>query len=277
MRVQALQLLAICQLACASPCKPSYSSTSVALSTTSAEPTSIPAISSSTVADATETSTTFFTESTAVSETETATRETETETASGSTTEAASDSATSTIVITTSSAEPTTRATSTAEPTTTTTAAAEPTNVLTNPGFESGSTTPWSTISQRGALYIFNQGSHSGEFYGYFIADYDDPVVLGVDHPVDKTLLEADTEYHYSIWIKTEQAVNCNTRWITCGAGDGFISSSDWAGPYSEWTQFTMSCMWSQSMLDLGPSIQIRAECQGLEFYVDDAVLIKAD
>ncbi|KAF5600692.1 hypothetical protein FPANT_2138 [Fusarium pseudoanthophilum] len=277
MRVQALQLLAMCQLACASPCKPSYSSTSVALSTTSAELTSIPTISSSTVADTTEISTTFSVESTAVSETETASSETETVTASGSTTQAASDSATSTFVITTSSSEPTTLATSTAEPTTTTTAVAEPTNVLTNPGFESGSAAPWSTISQRGGLYVFDQGSHSGQFYGYFIADYDEPVVLGVDHPVDKTLLEADTEYHYSIWIKTQQAADCNTRWITCGAGGGFISSSDWAGPYSQWTQFTMSCMWSQSMLDLGPSIQIRAECRGLEFYVDDAVLIKAD
>ncbi|KAI3585452.1 hypothetical protein IWW34DRAFT_864260 [Fusarium oxysporum f. sp. albedinis] len=276
MRVLALQMLAICQLACASPCKPS-SSASVTLSTTSAESTSAPAVSSSTIADETETSTTFFTGSTAVSETETATTETETETVSGTTTEVASDLATSTILITTSSAEPTTLATSTAEPTTTTTAAAEPTNVLTNPGFDSGTITPWYTIGQRGTLSLSDEGTHASEFSGHFYADYNGPVVLGVDHPVDQSLIKVDTEYHYSIWIKTTAAVDCQTRKITCGAGGGYILGTDWAGPYNEWTQFTMSCIWNQNFLDLVPSIQIRAECQSLEFYVDDAILIEAN
>ncbi|SCV28618.1 uncharacterized protein FFB14_01836 [Fusarium fujikuroi] len=267
MRV-ALQLLAICQLVCASPCKPSSSSASVALSTTSTEASSTAVVSSSTIADETETSTTFFTESTAVSETETATSETGTETASGSTT----------ILITTSSAEPTTLATSTAEPTTTTTAAAEPTNVITNPGFDSGSTAPWYTLGGRGTLSFTDEDTHSGEFSGHFYtAGYISPVVLGIDHPVDASLIKADTEYHYSIWIKTSTAVNCQSRRITCGAGGGYISGSDWAGPYNEWTEFTMSCTWSQMFLDMVPSIQIRAECQDLEFYVDDAVLIEAN
>ncbi|EWZ90791.1 hypothetical protein NW765_016066 [Fusarium oxysporum] len=276
MRVLALQMLAICQLACASPCKPS-SSASVTLSTTSAESTSAPAVSSSTIADETETSTTFFTGSTAVSETETATTETETETVSGTTTEVASDSATSTILITTSSAEPTTLATSAAEPTTTTTAAPEPTNVLTNPGFDSGTITSWYTIGQRGTLSLSDDPTHAGEFSGHFYADYNGPVVLGVDHPVDQSLIKVDTEYHYSIWIKTTTAVDCQTRKITCGAGGGYILGTDWAGPYNEWTQFTMSCIWNQNFLDLVPSIQIRAECQSLEFYVDDAILIEAN
>ncbi|KAL5584354.1 hypothetical protein FOVSG1_013743 [Fusarium oxysporum f. sp. vasinfectum] len=280
MRALALQMLAICQLACASPCKPS-SSASVTSSTTSAESTSAPAVSSSTIADEIETSTTFFTGSTAVSDTETATAEiatseTETETVSGSTTEVASDSATSTILITTSSAEPTTFATSTADPTTTT-AAAEPTNVLTNPGFDSGTISPWYTIGQRGTLSLSDEGTHAGEFSGHFYADYNGPVVLGVDHPVDQSLIKVDTEYHYSIWIKTTTAVDCQTRKITCGAGGGYILGTNWAGPYNEWTQFTMSCIWNQNFLDLVPSIQIRAECQSLEFYVDDAILIEAN
>ncbi|KAG5806025.1 hypothetical protein H9Q74_008826 [Fusarium xylarioides] len=288
MRVLALQLLAVCQLACASPCKPS-SSGSVALSTTSVEASSMPVASSSTIADETETSTTFFTESSAVSETEiattetatteTATTETETETVSGSTTQIASDSATSTILITTSSAELTTLATSTADPTTTTTAAAEPTNVLANPDFESDTTPPWHPIGQFGYFATDDEGAHSGNFSGrfYLTEFYNSPVVLGVDHPVDSSLIKADTEYHYSIWIKTSTAVNCQSRKITCGAGGGFISSSVWAGPYNEWTQFTMSCTWSQMFLDMVPSIQIRAECRSLEFYVDDAVLIEAN
>ncbi|KAG5772883.1 hypothetical protein H9Q72_001062 [Fusarium xylarioides] len=244
----------------------------------------MPVVSSSTIADETETSTTFFTESTAVSETEiatteTATTETETETVSGSTTEIASDLATSTILITTSSAEPTTLATSTAEPTTTTTAAAEPTNVLANPDFESDTTAPWHPIGQFGYFASDDEGAHSGDFSGRFYLSefYNSPVVLGVDHPVDSSLIKADTEYHYSIWIKTRTAVNCQSRKITCGAGGGFISSSVWAGPYNEWTQFTMSCTWSQMFLDMVPSIQIRAECQSLEFYVDDAILIEAN
>ncbi|QGI64052.1 hypothetical protein CEK26_008004 [Fusarium fujikuroi] len=237
----ALQLLAICQLVCASPCKPSSSSASVALSTTSTEASSTAVVSSSTIADETETCTTFFTESTAV-------------------------------------AEPTTLATSTAEPTTTTTAAAEPTNVITNPGFDSGSTAPWYTLGGRGTLSFTDEDTHSGEFSGHFYtAGYISPVVLGIDHPVDASLIKADTEYHYSIWIKTSTAVNCQSRKITCGAGGGYISGSDWAGPYNEWTEFTMSCTWSQMFLDMVPSIQIRAECQNLEFYVDDAVLIEAN
>ncbi|KAF5253697.1 hypothetical protein FANTH_1389 [Fusarium anthophilum] len=273
MRVLTLQLLAVCQLAYASPCKPSSSSSSAALSTTSAESTSLPAISSSTVADETETSTTLFTESTHVSETETATGETETETASGSTTEA-----TSTIIITTSSIEPTTLATSSAEPTTTTTAAAEPTNILTNPGFDSGTTDPWQTLEDRGLLSLSDTGTHSGLFSGYFTADLPDGSdILGVVHPIDKTLLTPNTEYHYSIWIKTTTAFNCQTRLIACGAGAGYISSSDWAGPYNEWTQFTMTCVWDEYFLNLGPNVQIRAECETLEFYVDDAVLIEAN
>ncbi|KAI1053113.1 hypothetical protein LB506_010051 [Fusarium annulatum] len=288
MRVLALQLLAVCQLVCASPCKPSSSSASVALSTTSIEAsstavvssstiadeaetstTSFPVLSSSTMTDGIETSTSVFTESTAVPETETA---------SGSTADVTSDSATSTILITTSSAEPTTLATSTAEPTTTTTAAAEPTNVITNPGFDSGSTAPWYTLGGRGTLSFTDEDTHSGEFSGHFYtAGYISPVVLGIDHPVDASLIKADTEYHYSIWIKTSTAVNCQSRRITCGAGGGYISGSDWAGPYNEWTEFTMSCTWSQMFLDMVPSIQIRAECQNLEFYVDDAVLIEAN
>ncbi|KAF4958951.1 hypothetical protein FGADI_2030 [Fusarium gaditjirri] len=279
MRVPALQLLAVCQLASASPCKPFFSSGSIALSTTSAETTSAHTVSSLTIVDETETSTTFFTESTAVSETKTATTETatsETETVSGSTTEVTSGSATSTILTITSSAEPTTLATFTAEPTTTT-AAAEPTNVLTNPGFDSGSIAPWYTLGGRGTLSLSDEDIHSAEFSGHFFADYNGPVVLGVDHPVDQSLIKPDTEYHYSIWIKTFQAVNCQTRKITCGAGGGFILSTDWAGPYNEWTQFTMSCTWNQMFLDMVPSIQIRAECQSLGFYVDDAILIEAN
>ncbi|KAF5627030.1 hypothetical protein F52700_8513 [Fusarium sp. NRRL 52700] len=277
MRVLALQMLAVCQLACASPCKPS-SSSSAALSTTSAEFTSIPAISSSTIADETETSTNLLTESTAVSVTETATSETETETVSGSTIEAASESATSTVLITISSVEPTSLATSTAEPTTTTTAAAEPTNILTNPGFDSGTTDPWEALEDRGLLSLTDTGTHSGLFSGYFDVDLPDGSdLVGVVHPIDKSLLQADTEYHYSIWIKTTTAFNCQTRLIACGAGAGYILSSDWAGPYNEWTHFTMTCVWDEYFLNLGPNVQIRAECETLEFYVDDAVLIEAN
>ncbi|RBR05645.1 hypothetical protein FVER53590_29963 [Fusarium verticillioides] len=178
------------------------------------------------------------------------------------------------ILITTSSPEPTTLATSTAEPTTTTTAATDPTDVLTDPGFDSDSIAPWYTLGGRGTLSITDEDTHSGDFSGHFYTDgFISPVVLSVDHPVDQSLIKANTEYHYSIWTKTAGAVNCNMRRIT-----GRVhSSSDWAGPYNEWPQFTMSCTWSQMFLDMVPSIQIRAACQNLGFYVDDAVLIEAN
>ncbi|KAF5984282.1 hypothetical protein FCOIX_2785 [Fusarium coicis] len=163
------------------------------------------------------------------------------------------------ILITTSSPEPTTLPTSTAEPTTTTTAATELATVLTDPGFGSDSIAPWYTLGGRGTLSIADEDAHSGDLSGHFYTDgFISPVVLGIDHSVDQSLIKADTEYHY-------------------GAGGGYISSSDWAGPYNEWTQFIMSCTWSQMFLDMVPSIQIRAESQNLEFYVDDAVLIEAD
>ncbi|KAF4345313.1 hypothetical protein FBEOM_717 [Fusarium beomiforme] len=276
MRILVLQLLAISQLASASPCKPVSSSGSLTFSTTSAESTALSTISSSTLAEETETSTTFLTESTAVSETETATSETES--VSGSTTEGSSDSATSTVFITTSSAESTTVATSSTEPTTTTaTSVAEPTNVLVNPGFEDAAAAPWHPIGQFGTVSITDEGTHSGVYSGHYYADLNDQVVLGVDHPIDPSLIKVDQEYTYSIWIKTTTAVHCQTRTITCGSGGGHFKSAEWASQYNEWTQFTMSCTWNQMLHNLGPSIQIRGECQSLEFYVDDAVVIEAN
>ncbi|RBQ76491.1 hypothetical protein FVER14953_20108 [Fusarium verticillioides] len=120
------------------------------------------------------------------------------------------------ILITTSSPEPTTLATSTAEPTTTTTAATDPTDVLTDPGFDSDSIAPWYTLGGRGTLSITDEDTHSGDFSGHFYTDgFISPVVLGVDHTADQSLIKAYTEYHYSIWTKTAEAVNCNMRRIT--------------------------------------------------------------
>jgi hypothetical protein len=136
---------------------------------------------------------------------------------------------------------------------------------------------PWHPVGQFGYISISDEDTHSGDFSGYYDADSEDPVVLGVDHPIDSSLIAVDQEYTYSVWIKTIRAVACQTRKITCGAGGGYIKSEDWAGPNNEWTQFTMSCTWSEMFLEMGPSIQIRAECQSLEIYVDDAILVEAN
>ncbi|KAF9768309.1 hypothetical protein IL306_014408 [Fusarium sp. DS 682] len=260
-----MRLLAICHFASASPCKPVSSSGSLTLSASSIESSSLPAVSSSTPAGETELSTTFITESTAVSETATATSETEAETD------------TSTILITTSSAESTTIATSSVEPTTTTTSIAEPTNVLVNPGFESASVSPWRRLSQFSTFSISDEDPHSGVYSGYFYANVNSPILSVVDHPIDPALITVNQQYIYSIWIKTTDAVNCEARWIACGSGGEYIDFVDWAVPYNQWTQFSMTCTWSQLDLILGPSIQIRGVCQSLGFYIDDAVVVEAN
>ncbi|KAL4724745.1 hypothetical protein ACLX1H_008190 [Fusarium chlamydosporum] len=295
MRVLTLHILAICQLASSTPCKPALSSESLSLSTASAEYTALPTsslqsttlsitfvestivstVASSTDTEETESSTIFLSGSSAVSETEIATSETEAEATSMSTTSFASEIATSTTLLTTSSAVPTTA--TTAEDTTTTTSIAEPTNVLVNPGFESASLSPWHSLNQFGTVSLADSDAHSGVYSGHFAAEFRGPVVLGVDHPIDPDLIKVDQEYTFSIWIKTTVAVNCLTRWTNCGSGGGFIKHQEWASPYNEWTQFSMSCTWNQMFHDMGPSIQIRGECQSLEFYVDDAVVIEAN
>ncbi|KAF5265739.1 hypothetical protein FOXYS1_3425 [Fusarium oxysporum] len=111
-----LQLLALCRITLASPCKPSSTITSVA-------PTS------TTETSETVSSTAFIYETTATTEFETL-----------------SDSSTIATSITTSSVE--------VETTTTTTAASGPTNLISNPGFEDSNVAPWTVNNNIGALAI---------------------------------------------------------------------------------------------------------------------------
>ncbi|RBR21968.1 uncharacterized protein FIESC28_04681 [Fusarium coffeatum] len=286
LQVFVLPLLAICQLGAASPCKP-VSST---FTTISVEITALPTLASSTDVSSTsppltETFSTSISESMSVSETDAlSTGASLTETSTTSMSEPTFVSETETALSETiptfapeTEISTTLVKTSSAEPTTTTTSVIEPTNVLANPGFESASVSPWHRIGQFGEVTLTDEETHSGAYSGHYSADLNGPVVLGVDHPIDRDLITVNQEYTYSIWIKTTVANNCNTRHITCGSGGGHFKREEWAGPYGVWTQFTMSCTWSQDFLDLGPSIQIRGECQSLEFDVDDAIVIEAN
>ncbi|RGP78954.1 hypothetical protein FLONG3_2859 [Fusarium longipes] len=317
-RVGALQLLAICQLSFASPCKPVSSSNTITLLTTiSTETTFLPTATSftdvlstdvsltdspfTTDALSTDVSSSADTSATGASSTDTSSSMDASSTYASSTYASSSDisstetfatfTSESTVVsetetttsdaFTTSIAETDTSTTldmttSSIEPTTTTTLFVEPTNVLANPDFESAAVSPWHRIGSFGEVTLIDEEPHSGLYSGHYSASLNDPVVLGVDHPIDFGLIKVDQEYTYSIWIKTTVAVNCRTRHITCGSGGGHFKREEWAGPYNEWTQFTMSCTWSQYFHDLGPSIQIRGECQSLEFDVDDAIVIEA-
>ncbi|KAF5694039.1 hypothetical protein FDENT_1343 [Fusarium denticulatum] len=187
------QLLALCQIASASPCKPS----SVFISTASA---------STTEASQTESSTGFIHETT-----DTAT--TDHETLSGSSTIATS--------IATSSAE--------AETTTTTTAASGPTNLISNPGFEDSTVEPWTIYNNVGALSIASgSGIPPSPQAGQFSASGENLSNMGIIQNLDSSLVVVDQEYRFSVYTKVTASNFCISQTIACGAGTGFVNSANW-------------------------------------------------
>ncbi|KAF5555342.1 hypothetical protein FMEXI_1513 [Fusarium mexicanum] len=277
-------LLALCQLASASPCKPSPSFTSNAPTSTDNESTS----------SATETSTALSVETGSSTISYDATL-TASETAS------TSDLSISTTLVSTSSAEPTTTldaltdlsttvdettttlesetsatliSTTTAEASTTTSAAPEiPSNRIINPDFEDASVSPWESMS--GTLSRIASDVHTGSQSGFYSGNTPMSAMQGVKQFIEPTWITPGKSYKFSAWVKVTNTVNCGSPTMVCGQGVGQGTTSS-VGSIQQTGDFylaSVTCSWTQAQWEAGPSVQIRGYCTALSFFVDDATL----
>ncbi|KAF5715402.1 hypothetical protein FMUND_6884 [Fusarium mundagurra] len=277
-------LLALCQLAAASPCKPSSSVTSSAPTSTDNESAS----------SATETSTALLVEtgSSTVSHDATLT---------ASETTSTSDLSISTTLVSTSSAEPTTTletttcmstsvdettttfesetsatliSTTTAEASTTTSAESEiPSNRILNPGFEEALVYPWESMA--GSLSKTSSEVHSGSQAGFFSGNTPMSAIQGARQFIEPTWITPGKSYKFSAWVKVTNTVNCGSPTIVCGhgMGQGTTSSVGTITQNGDFSLASVTCSWTQAQWEARPSVQIRGYCTGLSFFVDDATL----
>ncbi|KAF5701759.1 hypothetical protein FGLOB1_9994 [Fusarium globosum] len=284
-------LLALCQLASASPCKPSSSVTSNAPTSTDNESAS----------SATETSTAISVETGSFTVSDDATL-------TASVTVSTSDVLISTTLASTPSAEPTTTleaatdlsttvdeatttttttfesettsdsatlvSTTTAEASTTTSAAPEvPSNRVLNPGFEDTLVYPWESMS--GTLSRTSSEVHSGSQSGFYSGNTPMSAIQGIRQFIDPTWITPGKSYKFSAWVKITNTAGCGSRTVVCGHGVG-QGTTGLGGTITENGDFSMAsvtCSWTQSQWEARPSVQIRSYCTGFSFFVDDATL----
>ncbi|CVK98170.1 uncharacterized protein FMAN_12244 [Fusarium mangiferae] len=280
-------LLALCQLASSSPCKPSSSVTSNAPTSTDDE--------SATSATETSTAISVETGSSTVSNDATLT---------ASEAASTSDLSISTTLVSTSSAEPTTTleattdlsttvdettttfesettsdsatlvSTTTAEASTTTSAAPEiPSNRVLNPGFEDTLVYPWESMS--GTLSRTSSEVHSGSQSGFYSGNTPMSAIQGIRQFIDPTWITPGKSYRFSAWVKITNTAGCGSRTVVCGHGVG-QGTTGLGGTITENGDFSLAsvtCSWTQAEWEARPSVQIRSYCTGLSFFVDDAAL----
>jgi hypothetical protein len=94
-------------------------------------------------------------------------------------------------------------------------------------------------------------------------------------------LVEPDTPYKFSVYVKTTLAAGCFNRFVSCDFGTGsqtaYFNTAGIAGPLNEWVLASVTCSWSQARLDSGISVAVRGVCERLNFYIDDASFIKVE
>ncbi|KAF5003204.1 hypothetical protein FDECE_10222 [Fusarium decemcellulare] len=163
----ALQLLALCQLAFVSRCKPDSSSATSIVPTSSSD---IPSTSLSSF------STTVSEEPSSTSESTTSSSETAT-----------------TSMVTTSSIE---------SSTTTSSISQEPTNLVRNPGWEAKDTiTPWERYGDFGTVSLSTSEFHEGSQSGYFKAVAGGPANMGFKQSIDPSLIEVGKPCQFTAFL----------------------------------------------------------------------------
>ncbi|KAJ4006009.1 hypothetical protein NW752_001254 [Fusarium irregulare] len=316
LRLRTFQLLALCQLVNASPCKPPGSSgttgnvptehpTTVEPVTVSETASLLSSVSIEAEIMTTEIATTLevTTASDTVTETEVTTTETtamseDTTTATSmgavssgtmTTVEAGLTSETSTFEseidtaitqsIATSEAITTSdmaiAPTTSAEPIATTSSVPKiPINLLSNPGFEDSTLSPWTTSSGAGQMqldtYRYRTGAQCAAISG--------SGSIGFKQAIDPSLLKAGNQYEFSAYTKHETQVGCGTRRISCNSGSSTVNTALHVvmDGYLEWIPMTVICVWTQDQLNAGPSVSVSQSCSLLTLYLDDASLVEA-
>ncbi|KAF5577900.1 hypothetical protein FPANT_10208 [Fusarium pseudoanthophilum] len=289
-------LLALCQIASASPCKPSSSVTSRAptstenesassateISTAISGETGSSTVSHDTTLTASETiSTSDLSVSTTLVSTSSAepttTLETTTTLEATTTIEATTDLSTPVDETTTtfeSETSATLISTTTAEASTTTAAEPEiPSNRILNPGFEDALVYPWESMA--GSLGKISSGAHSGSQAGSFAGNTPMSAMQGVRQFIEPTWITPGKSYKFSAWVKLTMTVGCGSPTIVCGHGmgqgaTGLGGTIEQTGDYS---LASVTCSWTQAQWEARPSVQVRGYCTNLSFFVDDATL----
>ncbi|KAF5227049.1 hypothetical protein FAUST_12023 [Fusarium austroamericanum] len=265
----ALQLLALCQLAAGSPCKPSSSDSSIVPTTTTIEPVesdsstivsetaaSVSTLSAepTTTLEATTDSTTGFGETTTI----------EVLTSLEATTTALSE------VLTTSFTS------TTVESTTTTSISQAPINLIVNGGFEDVTDrSSWKKVTPDGDLNVVSNLVHSGNKAGYFNGEAPSSVEasMGIKQDISASTLEAGKLYKLSAWYMLPQS-GCFGLFLACGYGESTFALKTELTPYTiTYHQAERTCSWTQDELNRGPNIQVVGDCFRVQFFLDDVVL----
>ncbi|KAF5645941.1 uncharacterized protein FTJAE_2371 [Fusarium tjaetaba] len=283
-------LLALCQIASASPCKPSSSVTfsaptstdneSASSATETSTALSVETGSSTVSHDATLTaSETSSTSDLSISTTFVSTSNAETTTSVEVTTTLEATTDLSTIVDETrttfeSETSATLISTTTAEASTTTAAEPEiPSNRVLNPGFEDALVAPWQFMS--GSLSPSSSEVHTGAQAGFFTGTAPLTSLMGSKQMINPAWITPGKSYKFSAWVHITDTINCGYRTIVCGHGNGqgTTSAVGFIGNTADFALASVTCSWTQAQWEAGPSVQIRSYCSGFSFYMDDATL----
>lgn len=97
---------------------------------------------------------------------------------------------------------------------------------------------------------------------------------MGFRQNIDSSLLEADKEYRFSVYVKVTVASGCFVTFVGCGTGDAYFTTQSFGGN-NDWILATVTCSWTQARLDAGANVRVQGVCERLSFYMDDAALVE--
>ncbi|KAH7184648.1 uncharacterized protein B0J16DRAFT_371584 [Fusarium flagelliforme] len=174
--------------------------------------------------------------------------------------------------------------TTSAEPTTTTSSLTQkPTNVLHNPSFEEATISPWTPIGSSNVPSLSTSESWTGAQSVRFAIRRSVSIFGRIQQQIDPSLLEADRIYDFTVYTKASIESACASRIITCYSGTQQVEkvgeTIDSATNPGIWQPLKASCTWSQAQLDAGVFIRIwfASSCLDMDWFVDDATLVKVD
>jgi hypothetical protein len=92
------------------------------------------------------------------------------------------------------------------------------------------------------------------------------------------SLLEAGKPYEFSAYSKATFLGTCiGNRIISCITNRStYISFVSYGPGDIDWDYMKITCVWTQAQLNSGPRVAVTRQCRGLDWYIDDAMLVEA-
>ncbi|KAJ4127721.1 hypothetical protein NW768_007993 [Fusarium equiseti] len=165
------------------------------------------------------------------------------------------------------------------EPTATTSTLSQgPTNLLVNPSFEDDTISPWFKLINVGTYSLSTTQSRTGTQSASITARRPGgvPATLGFAQSIDLSLLEAGKPYEFSAYTKSTFRDQCASRTISCKSRDATVNYVIYRVEDDDWEYMKITCAWTQAQLDSGPRVLLSRLCRGLDWYIDDAMLVEA-